>query len=112
MTSSLMSMSRSSSSSSSSSEEESRAHGIKSRKISISVSEEDLAVLTQRAARAHGGNVSAVVHELVVALKRNEAADQLLDLLDGDRVTEREMQAIRDEIAGPRARPRKRRTAA
>jgi hypothetical protein len=54
-----------------------RPHGIKSRKTIISVSQDDLAG----------------------ALTRAKAADELLALPGGDRVTEREMQAIRDELA-------------
>lgn len=82
-----------------------RPHGIQSRKISISVSQEDLATLSARAKRVHGGNVSAVVHELIAALRREEAADDLLGILGGDRITEKEMQAVRDEVAGALRRP-------
>jgi hypothetical protein len=75
-----------------------RPHGIKSRKISISVSEADYRVLSARAKRAHRGNLSGVIHELVAALKREQAADELLDMLGGERVTDEDIQAIRDEV--------------
>jgi hypothetical protein len=75
------------------------------------VSEADLRVLSARAKRVHRGNLSAVVHELVLALKRQEAADQLLEMLGGDSVTEREMQAMREEISSA-GRRRKRGNAA
>jgi hypothetical protein len=92
-----------------------RPHGINSRKISVSVSEDDLKVLSARAKRLHRGNISATVHEMVATLKREEAADEVLGMLGGDQVTEEEMQAVRDEIAtagAARQKPRKRRTAA
>jgi hypothetical protein len=76
-----------------------RAHGIQSRKISISVSEDDLRVLHARAKRVHAGNVSAVIHDMVATLRREEAIDELLEVLGGDRVSNEEIQAIRDEVA-------------
>lgn len=81
-----------------------RPHGIRSRKISVSVSEDDLRVLRARAKRLHRGNLSAVVHEMAAAVKREEAADELLKMLGGDRITEGELQAIRDEVAAARRR--------
>ncbi|MBL8956089.1 MAG: hypothetical protein JNK82_35275 [Myxococcaceae bacterium] len=84
-----------------------RPHGLKTKKVSISVSAEDLSVLTSRARRAHGGNVSAVVHEMVDAIRRLEAADALLEMLGGDRVTEGDMQSVRDEVAGARGKSRR-----
>jgi hypothetical protein len=37
------------------------------------------------------------------AVRRDEAAERVLARLGGDRVTEREMQAIRDEVSAVRA---------
>jgi hypothetical protein len=79
-----------------------RSHGIETRKISISVGKRDLAFLVARAKRAYGGNVSAVVSEMIAALARAEAADAVLDMLGADRVTERDMNAIRAEVFGKR----------
>ena len=76
-----------------------RPHGINTRKISISVSDEDLKVLATRAKRAFSGNVSAVVHELIDTLRRLEAADQVLAMLNGGRVREADIQSIRDEVS-------------
>src|SRR5687767_9349147 len=84
-----------------------RPHGIASRKISISVSEQDLEILTLRAARMHGGNISAVIHEMVASLKRQEAAEELLTVLGGERVTEEALQSLRDEVAAAPKRRRK-----
>lgn len=78
----------------------------------MSVSEEDLAVLTARAKRMHRGNLSAVVHDMVVALKREQALDELLGVLGADRVTEKEMVKLRQEIAAAKPGPRRRRSAA
>jgi len=89
-----------------------RPHGIGSRKISVSVSKDDLEVLSARAKRLHHGNISAVVHEMIATVRRQEAMDELLDTLGGDRVTEEEMQKLRDEIAATPAQRRKRRNAA
>lgn len=89
-----------------------RAHGIRSRKISVSVSAEDLAVLSARAKRMHRGNLSAVVHDMVVALKREQALDELLGELGADRVTEADKQKLREEIAAAKPGARKRRSAA
>jgi hypothetical protein len=89
-----------------------RPHGIRSRKISISVSADDLKTLSSQAKRLHRGNVSALVHDMIAALKRGQAADDLLDLLGGETVTERDIQAVRDEIAGAPTRPRRRHRAA
>ena len=83
-------------------------HGIRSRKISVSVSEADLKVLAARAKRVHHGNLSAVVHEMVETLRREEALGELLGLLGGDGVTEKEMLALRREIAEAKAGPKKR----
>ena len=82
------------------------------RKISISVSADDLKTLSSQAKRLHRGNVSALVHDVIAALKRGQAADDLLDLLGGETVTERDIQAVRDEIAGAPTRPRRRHRAA
>jgi hypothetical protein len=89
-----------------------RPHGIRSRKISVSVSADDLRVLSARAKRMHRGNLSAVVHEMVAALKREEALDELLEVLGGTSVTAEEMQKLRSEVAATPTGPRKRRSAA
>lgn len=43
------------------------------RKVSLSVHEDDLALLKERAKRLHHGNVSAVFAELIATIKRQEA---------------------------------------
>jgi hypothetical protein len=60
----------------------------------------------------HHGNLSAVVHEMVAALKREEALDELLGMLGGEPVTEEEMQKLRNEMAAAPTGRRKRRSAA
>ena len=89
-----------------------RPHGIRSRKISISVSTEDLKTLSLQAKRLHRGNVSALVHDMIAALKRGQAADDLLDLLGGEAISERDIQAVRDEVAAAPTKPRRRHRAA
>ena len=86
-----------------------RAHGIGSRKISVSITEDDLRVLVARAKSLHRGNVSAALHDMVETLRREQALDQLLGGLGGDRVTDRQVENMRNEIATaalPRARRR------
>jgi hypothetical protein len=43
------------------------------KKVSLSVNQEDLAILKHRARRLYGGNVSAVFADLIARLKRQEA---------------------------------------
>ena len=83
---------------------------ITTRKISISLTEDDLAVLKREAARSHGGNVSAVVQAMIATLRRGEAIDRFLDRV-GAKVSDEEVQAIRDEIAGRPPRRKRRRAA-
>ena len=89
-----------------------RPHGIGTRKISVSVSAEDLTILSKRANRLYRGNVSALIHDMIVALKREQAADELLEMLGGERVTERQIQALRDEVGAAPVKRRKGRRAA
>jgi hypothetical protein len=88
-----------------------RPRGIGTRKVSISISADDLRVLSARAKAAHGGNLSAVVHDLATTLRREMAMDDVLAALDADRVSADEMAALRAELA-PRRKPRKRGAAA
>jgi hypothetical protein len=48
------------------------------RKVSLSINREDLAILKKRAKRLHGGNVSAVFGDLIAEIKRREAWDRAL----------------------------------
>ena len=89
-----------------------RSHGIRSRKVSVSVSEEDLRLLSARAKRVYRGNLSAVVHELADGLRRREALARLLGTFEGAASTVSEIQALRDEIASAPTGRRKRRPAA
>lgn len=89
-----------------------RPNGIRSQKISVSVATEDLRILRARARRAYGGNLSAVIHEIAEAVKRADAADEVLSALGGERITEREMEEIRREAFATGRRRRRRRHAA
>lgn len=88
-----------------------RPHGSLTKKISVSVTAEDLLLLSTRARRDHRGNVSAVLHDLVETLRREQALDVLLAERGGHRVTDDDVRRLRDEIlAAPlptsRRRPR------
>ena len=85
-----------------------RPHGLRTQKISISVSKDDLRLMTERARRVHRGNLSAVVHEMAETLRRKEALVALLDDFGGEPSTAAELQALRDEIAhAPTGKPRR-----
>jgi hypothetical protein len=49
------------------------------RKVSVSVHQDDLKLIKERARRAHGGNVSAVFAELVARIRREEALRKAFD---------------------------------
>ena len=89
-----------------------RPHGTRTRKVSISVSEADLAILTARARQVHRGNVSAVVHDLVGNLERAAALDRLLGVLGGDPTPTATLDRLRKEIANAPIGRLKRRPAA
>ena len=89
-----------------------RPHGIGSRKISVSVSADDFKILTKRANRLYRGNVSALVQDMIAVLKRELAADELLEMLGGDRVTESEIQSVRDDVSAAPVKRHKGRRAA
>jgi hypothetical protein len=92
-----------------------RPHGIRSRKISISISEEDLRLLGARAHRLYRDNLSAVIHELAESLRRREALEKILSTWGRSHHSEVELDAIRDEMQAAPARgglrPRRRRAA-
>ena len=64
------------------------------RKVSLSVNREDLAMLKKRAKRLHGGNVSAVFADLIAEIRRREAWDRAvawygepIELTDAERTS-------------------------
>ena len=71
-----------------------RARGIRTEKISVSVTKEDLAKLQRRAKRLYGGNVSAVIHEMAEQAEKQEAIDKLWVSLGKPTVSEKEKRAI------------------
>lgn len=77
-----------------------RKNGIHAVKISVSVAEEDLVVLRRRAKRLYGGNLSAVIHEMAVKTRRQEAMENLVDALGGPSLTDEARRAIDAEWAG------------
>jgi hypothetical protein len=79
------------------------------KKVSLSVHEDDLRLLKARAQRAHGGNVSAVFAELIARIRREEKLRKAFEwygepivLTDDDRAT------IDGELLGDRPRTRQR----
>lgn len=89
----------------------------KTEKISISVNREDLALLRRRAKRLHGGNLSAVIAEVIARAKEQDGLENLLEWLGGPApMTKESAEAIDRELLGHRsdarpARKRKRRAA-
>lgn len=78
-------------------------------KTSISIADEDLQWLRERAARMHDGNLSAAISEAARLLRHHEELGRLLEHLGAPRLTERERAALIAELDGPAAAPRKRR---
>lgn len=89
-----------------------RPQGIGTRKISISTTPADLAVVVAIAKRRHRGNVSAVFHDMVATLRRQQALDRLIESFGGEPATEAELDALRAEIAAAPLPKRRRRPAA
>ena len=83
------------------------------RKVSLSVNREDLAMLKNRAKRLHGGNVSAVFADLIAEIRRREAWDRAVAWYGEPlALTDAEKTVIDRELLGTaRKRPRKRRAA-
>jgi hypothetical protein len=78
-------------------------------KISVSVDRADLAILRKRAERLHGGNVSAVIAEIIARAKEQEGLAELLDWLGGPApMTAEEAAEIDGELRGPPRTPKKR----
>jgi hypothetical protein len=74
-------------------------------KLSISVDDGDLAWLKRRAARAHGGNLSAAVAEGTKLLRHNEALTALLDDLGAPALSAARLAALGAELDGRVATP-------
>ena len=71
------------------------------RKVSLSVNREDLALLKQRAKRLHGGNVSAVFADLIAEIRRREAWARAVDWYGQPiELTDTERTAIDRELLG------------
>jgi hypothetical protein len=83
------------------------------RKVSLSVHEDDLRMLKMRAKRVHGGNVSAVFAELIDRVRREEALREAFEWYGKPIVLSDEHRARIDrEIFGePRRAQRRKRTA-
>ncbi|HEX8794518.1 MAG TPA: hypothetical protein VF765_26415 [Polyangiaceae bacterium] len=83
------------------------------RKVSLSINREDLAMLKNRAKRLHGGNVSAVFADLIAEIRRREAWDSAVAWYGEPlALTDAEKTVIDRELLGTgRKRPRKRRAA-
>jgi hypothetical protein len=70
-------------------------------KISVSVDRADLSILRKRANRLHGGNVSAVIAEIIARAKEQEGLAELLDWLGGPaQMTAEEAADIDGELRG------------
>lgn len=81
-------------------------------KVSLSVRNEDLRILKDRAKRLHGGNVSAVFAELIATLKRQEAWEKAVAWYgEPITMTAGERETIDAELRGTPARPKRRRRA-
>ena len=80
-------------------------------KVSISIDDDDLKWLKQRAKRLHVGNLSAAIAEGTRLLRHNEALGKLLDELGAPELSPAELAAVDAEIQGVRPTKRRRRAA-
>jgi hypothetical protein len=81
-------------------------------KVSLSVRNEDLRILKDRAKRLHGGNVSAVFAELIATIKRQEAWERALAWYGKPiGMTDDERDEIDRELSGKTSRPTRRKRA-
>ena len=76
-------------------------------KLSISVDDADIAWLKRRAARVHGGNLSAAVAEGTQLLRHNEALGALLDQLGAPMLTPVQLERFGAELDGRRAQSKR-----
>ncbi|MCL2778054.1 MAG: hypothetical protein FWD73_08620 [Polyangiaceae bacterium] len=77
------------------------------KKVSLSVRADDLKIIKERARRLHGGNVSAVFADLILAIKRQEAWAKAEANLGGTiAVTDFERSEIDRELFGESPRRR------
>lgn len=74
-------------------------------KVSISVDDADLKWLKRRAARLHGGNLSAAIAEGTALLRHNEALRSLLDELGAPQLATDELDTLAAELEGRHAAP-------
>jgi hypothetical protein len=78
------------------------------RKVSLSVHEDDLKMLKERAKRVHGGNVSAVFGDLIARIRREEALQKAFEWYGEPIVlTDEERERIDRQLLGE-ARPGRR----
>ena len=78
------------------------------RKVSLSVHEDDLRMLKERAKRVHGGNVSALFGDLIARIRREEALQKAFEWYGEPIVlTDEERERIDRQLLGE-ARPRRR----
>jgi hypothetical protein len=82
------------------------------RKVSLSIDRDDLAMLKRRAKRLHRGNVSAVFADLIEEIKRREAWERAVVWYGVPVVlSEADREDIDRELLGPRRPTRKKRVA-
>lgn len=71
------------------------------RKISVSVSHADFALLQRRAESAHGGNVSAVIAEVIERARIQQGLEELVEWLGGPpEMSEAEIAEVDRELLG------------
>lgn len=75
------------------------------RKVSLSVHEDDVKMLRERAKRLYGGNVSAVFGDLIARIRREEALDRAFAWYGKPiEMTDDERERIDRELLGERRR--------
>lgn len=80
-------------------------------KISVSVNRDDLTIIRKRAKRLYGGNISAVIAEVIARAKAQEQLSDLLDWLGGPAPMSKQREAEIDRELAGQPRKRKKRAA-
>ncbi len=89
---------------------------VETTKVSIAITKDDLRTLRARAARLHGGNLSAAIADAAAKLRREEAAHRLLKRLEaaplsGERAAELDAELDAPSTASALKKGRRRRAA-
>jgi hypothetical protein len=85
---------------------------VETTKVSIAITNDDLRIFRARAARLHGGNLSAAIADAAAKLRREEAAHRLLKRLGAAPLSDERAAELDAELEAPAPKKSRRRRAA